>query len=69
MEGNSWKFIHDPDDLASSFQTHSNTFIKFVHENYMNTMGFNMGGAAKAIDVISLADVMNSEWRVCSNNF
>ncbi|OXU28242.1 hypothetical protein TSAR_010768 [Trichomalopsis sarcophagae] len=63
VEGKSWKFVHDPDDLASSFQTHSNTFIKFVHENYMNTMGFNMDGATKAIDVISLADVINSEWR------
>jgi hypothetical protein len=30
----------------------------------MNTIGFNVDAAAIAVDVISLADVLNSEWRV-----
>lgn len=64
FEGTSWKFSHDPDELASTFHSHSNTFIKFIHENYLNTLGFNMDGATLAIDSISLGDVMNTEWRV-----
>lgn len=62
--GSSWKFTHDPDDLASCFQSQANTAIRFIHENYLNTMGFNMDGTANAVDAISLADVFNSEWRV-----
>ncbi|XP_023245561.1 cell cycle checkpoint protein RAD17-like [Copidosoma floridanum] len=57
------QFVHNPDELASCFQTQANTFINFVHENYLNTLGCNVDGAAMAIDVISLADVFNSEWR------
>lgn len=67
MVGNSWKFTHDPDELASSFQSQSNTTIRFIHENYLNTMGLNMDGAAYGVDAISLADVFNSEWRVRNN--
>lgn len=69
MSGNSWTFIHNPDDFASCFQTQANTIIKFVHENYLNTMGSNMDGAERAIDAISLADFLNSEWRVRIINF
>ena len=63
-DGKSWKFVHNPDDIASFFQSQANTFIRFVHENYLNTIGYNMDGAAIAIESISLADVFNSEWRV-----
>ncbi|XP_058794083.1 cell cycle checkpoint protein RAD17 isoform X2 [Phymastichus coffea] len=63
FQGTSWKFVHNPDDLASTFHSHANTFIKFIHENYLNTIGSNVDGANLAIDTISLADVMNSEWR------
>ena len=56
--------MHNPDELASCFQTQANTVIRFTHENYLNTIGYNMDGAANAVDAISLADVLNSEWRV-----
>ncbi|XP_014228468.1 cell cycle checkpoint protein RAD17 [Trichogramma pretiosum] len=62
-DGKSWRFVHNPDDLASCFQTQANTFISFVHENYLNTIGPNMNGATAAIDAISMADIFNAEWR------
>ncbi|XP_011496745.1 PREDICTED: cell cycle checkpoint protein RAD17 [Ceratosolen solmsi marchali] len=63
VNGCSWQFVHNPDDLASCFHTQANTFIRFVHENYMNTIGSNLDSVAMAVDVISLADVLSSEWK------
>ncbi|KAJ8681591.1 hypothetical protein QAD02_017383 [Eretmocerus hayati] len=62
ISGTTWKFVHDPDDLAAFFHAQSNTFVKFIHENYLNTIGSNLNGAADAVDAVSLADIFNSEW-------
>nr|XP_033337494.1 cell cycle checkpoint protein RAD17 [Megalopta genalis] len=59
---NSWKFAHDPDDIASYFQSQATVFLNFLQENYLNTMrGIEEVNACA--NILSLADVLNSEWR------
>ncbi|XP_031848417.1 rad17 checkpoint clamp loader component isoform X2 [Nomia melanderi] len=59
---NSWKFVHDPDDIASYFQSQSTVFLSFLQENYLNTMrGIEEVNACA--NILSLADTLNSEWR------
>jgi len=61
--GNSYKFVHDPEEIAGFFQSQSVIFVQFLQENYLNTMR-TLEEAAIASDILSLADVLNSEWRV-----
>ena len=63
VEGNTWKFFHDPDEIASYFQSQSTTFLHFLHENYMNTIG-SIGEAETCADIMSLSDTITNEWRV-----
>lgn len=63
IEGNVWRFTHDPDELALYFQTMSQTAISFIHENCLGTIGENMNAAESALEAISLADILSSEWR------
>ncbi|XP_011871318.1 PREDICTED: cell cycle checkpoint protein RAD17 [Vollenhovia emeryi] len=60
--GNSYKFVHDPEEIAAFFQSQSVVFVQFLQENYLNTMR-TMEEATVAADILSLADVLNSEWR------
>lgn len=60
--GNSFKFVHDPEEIAAFFQSQSVVFVKFLQENYLNTIR-TLEEAAVASDILSLADVLNSEWR------
>ncbi|XP_047353635.1 cell cycle checkpoint protein RAD17 isoform X1 [Vespa velutina] len=59
---NSWKFVHNPDEIAEYFQSQTTTFLYFLHENYINTIRFIEESSIGA-DVLSLADILNSEWR------
>ncbi|KYN22821.1 Cell cycle checkpoint protein RAD17 [Trachymyrmex cornetzi] len=59
---NSFKFVHDPEEIAAFFQSQSVVFVKFLQENYLNTIR-TLEEAAVASDILSLADVLNSEWR------
>ncbi|CAL7947033.1 unnamed protein product [Xylocopa violacea] len=60
--GNSWKFAHDPDEIAAFFQSQATTFVNFLQENYLNTLrGIEEANACAKI--LSLADVLNAEWR------
>ncbi|XP_008557215.1 cell cycle checkpoint protein RAD17 [Microplitis demolitor] len=58
----SWKFVHDPDDIASYFQSHASVFLHFLHENYLNTME-KIEYVDVASDIMSLSDTLFSEWR------
>ncbi|XP_078044494.1 rad17 checkpoint clamp loader component [Augochlora pura] len=60
--GNSWKFAHDPDDIASYFQSQATVFLNFLQENYLNTMG-GIEEADACANILSLADTLNTEWR------
>ncbi|KAK2583570.1 hypothetical protein KPH14_009515 [Odynerus spinipes] len=60
--GDSWKFVHDPDEIAEYFQSQTTTFLYFLHENYLNTIGF-LEAANTSINTLSEADVLNTEWR------
>ena len=62
-EGKTWKFVHDPDDIAAFFQSQATNFVHFLHENYLNTVR-EIERAELSADILSLADVLNSEWRV-----
>ncbi|XP_043258209.1 cell cycle checkpoint protein RAD17 [Colletes gigas] len=62
QSGNSWKFVHDPDDIAAYFQSQATIFLKFIQENYLNTIG-GIEEANVAANILSLADVLNTEWR------
>nr|XP_050853120.1 cell cycle checkpoint protein RAD17 [Vespula vulgaris] len=59
---NSWKFVHNPDEIAEYFHSQTSTFLYFLHENYINTIRFIEESSISA-DVLSLADILNSEWR------
>lgn len=61
--GDSYKFVHDPEEIAAFFQSQSVVFVQFLQENYLNTMR-TIEEAAIASDILSLADVLNTEWRV-----
>lgn len=60
--GDSYKFVHDPEEIAAFFQSQSVVFVQFLQENYLNTMR-TIEEAAIASDILSLADVLNTEWR------
>ncbi|XP_076755019.1 rad17 checkpoint clamp loader component [Xylocopa sonorina] len=59
---NSWKFAHDPDEIAAFFQSQATTFVNFLQENYLNTIR-GIEEANACADILSLADVLNAEWR------
>ncbi|XP_051161215.1 cell cycle checkpoint protein RAD17 [Leptopilina boulardi] len=61
-EGKSSKFVHDPDDTASFFQSQAANFVHFLHENYLNTLR-DIERAELSSDILSAADVLTSEWR------
>ncbi|XP_024942288.1 cell cycle checkpoint protein RAD17 [Cephus cinctus] len=61
-DGDSWKFVHDPDEIASLFQSQPGVFLGFLHGNYLNTIG-GMDEAATCINILSLSDTLISEWR------
>ncbi|KYN02061.1 Cell cycle checkpoint protein RAD17 [Cyphomyrmex costatus] len=60
--GNSFKFVHDPEEITAFFQSQSVVFVQFLQENYLNTIR-TLEEAAAAADILSLGDVLNSEWR------
>ena len=60
---NNWKFVHDPDELAAFFQSQATIFLNFLQENYLNTMK-DIEKVDVCTNILSLADVLNSEWRV-----
>lgn len=60
---NNWKFVHDPDEIAAFFQSQATVFLNFLQENYLNTMG-NIEEVDISTNILSIADVLNSEWRV-----
>ncbi|KAG7209115.1 hypothetical protein KM043_015261 [Ampulex compressa] len=60
--GNSWKFIHDPDDITAYFQSQATIFVYFLQENYLNTMR-EIEQGDECADILSLSDMLNSEWR------
>ncbi|XP_034182449.2 rad17 checkpoint clamp loader component isoform X1 [Osmia lignaria lignaria] len=61
-DGNSWKFVHNPDEVAAFFQSQATVFLHFLQENYLNTMrGIDEVNACA--NILSLADALNSEWR------
>ncbi|XP_012251324.2 cell cycle checkpoint protein RAD17 [Athalia rosae] len=62
VSGNSWKFLHDPDEIAYFFQTQPSTFVRFLHENHLNTTRA-IEQASTATDILSVADLLVSEWR------
>lgn len=55
--------MHDPEEIAAFFQSQSVVFVQFLQENYLNTIR-TIEEAAVASDILSLADVLNSEWHV-----
>ncbi|XP_020295957.1 cell cycle checkpoint protein RAD17 isoform X3 [Pseudomyrmex gracilis] len=61
-DGNSFKFVHDPEEIAGYFTSHSMVFVQFLQENYLNTIR-TLEEASVASDILSLAEVFNSEWR------
>ncbi|XP_046423151.1 cell cycle checkpoint protein RAD17 isoform X1 [Neodiprion fabricii] len=62
VEGNSWKFVHDPDEIAYFFQTQPSTFARFLHENHLNTTR-GIEEATAATDILSISDCLISDWR------
>ncbi|XP_011164264.2 cell cycle checkpoint protein RAD17 [Solenopsis invicta] len=56
------KFVHDPEEIAAFFQSQSVVFVRFLQENYLNTIG-TIEDIDIASDILSLSDVLNSEWR------
>ncbi|KOC59428.1 Cell cycle checkpoint protein RAD17 [Habropoda laboriosa] len=59
---NCWKFVHDPDEIAAFFQSQATVFLRFLQENYLNTMR-GIEEVNTCADILSSADVLNSEWR------
>ncbi|CAK9796453.1 Cell cycle checkpoint protein RAD17 [Anthophora plagiata] len=57
-----WKFVHDPDEIAAFFQSQATVFLRFLQENYLNTMR-GIEEVNSCANILSLADVLNSEWR------
>jgi len=55
--------VHDPEEIAGFFQSLSLVFVQFLQENYLNTMR-TIEEATVASDILSLTNVLNSEWRV-----
>lgn len=62
-DGDSTKYVHDPEEISAFFQSQSVVFVQFLQENYLNTIR-TIEEATVASDILSLADVLNSEWRV-----
>ncbi|XP_053988661.1 cell cycle checkpoint protein RAD17 [Hylaeus volcanicus] len=62
QNGNSWKFVHDPDEIAAFFQSQATVYLKFIQENYLNTIR-GIEEANACANILSLGDVLNSEWR------
>lgn len=60
--------MHDPEEIAAFFQSQSVVFVQFLQENYLNTIR-TIEEATIASDILSLADVLNSEWRVSFAKF
>lgn len=63
VNGDSWQFAHDPDDIAGYFQSQAKNFLHFLHENYLNTMS-TIEEVDVCSDIMSLSDTMSTEWRV-----
>ncbi|XP_034939120.1 cell cycle checkpoint protein RAD17 [Chelonus insularis] len=61
-DGDSWKFVYNPDDIASHFPSQATTFLRFLHENYLNTMS-NIDHVATSANILSLSDVIAREWQ------
>ncbi|KAL6426625.1 hypothetical protein ACFW04_009195 [Cataglyphis niger] len=61
-DGDSTKYVHDPEEISAFFQSQSVVFVQFLQENYLNTIR-TIEEATVASDILSLADVLNSEWR------
>lgn len=61
-ESNGDSFVHDPEEIAAFFQSHSVVFVQFLQENYLNTIR-TIEEATVASNILSLAEVLNSEWR------
>ncbi|XP_012523873.2 cell cycle checkpoint protein RAD17 [Monomorium pharaonis] len=59
--GDSFKFVHDPEEIAAFFQSLSVTFVQFLQENYLKTIR-TIEEATVASDILSLSDVLNSDW-------
>ncbi|OAD62799.1 Cell cycle checkpoint protein RAD17 [Eufriesea mexicana] len=57
-----WKFAHDPDEITAFFQSQATVFLNFLQENYLNTIK-EIEKADACANILSLADVLNSEWR------
>ncbi|XP_076232328.1 rad17 checkpoint clamp loader component [Calliopsis andreniformis] len=62
QDGSSWKFVHDPDEIAAFFLSQATVFLNFLQENYLNTIR-GIEEANVCANILSLADVLNSEWR------
>ncbi|XP_076654665.1 rad17 checkpoint clamp loader component [Halictus rubicundus] len=62
QNGDSWTFVHDPDDIASYFQSQATVFLNFLQENYLNTMG-GIEEVNACANILSVADTLNNEWR------
>lgn len=60
--------MHDPEEIAAFFQSQSVVFVQFLQENYLNTIR-TIEEATVTSDILSLADVLNSEWRVSFAKF
>ncbi|XP_044018585.1 cell cycle checkpoint protein RAD17, partial [Aphidius gifuensis] len=60
--GNEWKFAHNPDDIASYFQSQSSMFLYFLQENYINTIS-TIEEVDKCAEIMSLCDTFNSQWQ------
>ncbi|XP_029659935.1 cell cycle checkpoint protein RAD17 [Formica exsecta] len=56
------KYVHDPEEISAFFQSQSVVFVQFLQENYLNTIR-TIEEVTVASDILSLADVLNSEWR------
>lgn len=61
--GYTWKFVHDPDEIITFFQSQATVFLNFLQENYLNTMG-DIEKVNICTNILSLANILNSEWRV-----
>ncbi|EFN87402.1 Cell cycle checkpoint protein RAD17 [Harpegnathos saltator] len=59
---NPCKFAHDPEEITGFFQSQAVIFVQFLQENYLNTIR-TIEEATMASDILSLGDVLNSEWR------
>lgn len=61
-KSNGDSFVHDPEEIAAFFQSQSVVFVQFLQENYLNTIR-TIEEATVASDILSLAEILNSEWR------